>query len=199
MLFRSTCWGDISLVRAMLALLREGLAHSDITHFAFVSESCVPIKPWREMKRLLRIDPRSMMDLEDSSSMQKKHFRRLQSIRRLPENVMLKHSQWVLLDRAAASCVSEHDFTMHFSSIEAPDEHYFGSVLAMRGFPIQERVRFTPLTWLKWETWPITTPTCHKETDCSMAIDLATFPGFFARKFPPNSDIAKWGLHRAGI
>jgi Core-2/I-Branching enzyme len=64
-----TRWGDISLVRAMLALLKAGLQDESLTHFVFLSESCIPIKPWAEIRRRLRFDSRSMAFLQNSTEM----------------------------------------------------------------------------------------------------------------------------------
>src|SRR5687768_16623634 len=44
-----TAWAKISLVRAMLALLAEAYADPGISHFTFLSESCIPIKSWNRL------------------------------------------------------------------------------------------------------------------------------------------------------
>lgn len=195
--WHDTKWGDISLVRAMLALLKAGLANPDLTHFAFVSESCVPVKSWREIRKRFDIDPRSMMKIEDAGTMKPKHLARLGAVKDLPVRTMRTHSQWALLSREAAECVTEHDFTGHFAAIEAPDEHYFGTVLALRGYPLQDRVICSGPTWVKWEDdGGFDRPVSLERVSLPTAGELATFSGFFARKFPVGSDIARWGLHR---
>lgn len=190
-----TAWGDISLVRAMLALLRAAMTDPDITHFAYVSEFCIPVKPWREMRRRLGIDPRPMIALEDSTQMKVKHLERLKSIKDLPARTMHTHPQWVMLDRESAECVLEHDFTEHFEDLTAPDEHYIGTVLALRGYDLEGGVNKAPLTWVRWEsTAEVINPVTFHEITRPLAAELAGFPGFFARKFLPGN-AGDWSLH----
>jgi Core-2/I-Branching enzyme len=109
---------------------------------------------------------------------------------------MRVHSQWVLLNREAAECLSENDFTQHFEGILEPDEHYFGSALALKGYPLDERVNPSAPTWVSWAGHcDHDSPVSHLHTSEEMVRELADFPGFFARKFEPQSDIGHWGLH----
>lgn len=191
--WHDTNWGEISLVRAMIGLLKAALKDESLTHFAFASESCVPVKPWSEIRRRLRIDPRSMMGFDDGNTMGQVHQGRLAKIDDLPRRDWRAHSQWVLLDREAARCVVEDDFTQRFSGIVAADEHYFGSVMSLRGYPDWEKVNRQDPTWVKWAD---SRPLELLETSPELAAELAGFQGFFARKFPMESDIGRWGLHR---
>ena len=197
--WRETRWGDISLVRAMMALLKAALEDSSLTHFAFVSESCIPVRPWQEMARRLRIDPRSMLDYRTSSEMKPHQLSRLSTVRDLPDRCRRMHAQWCVLARDAAECVVEFDFTERFEGFLAPDEHYIGSVLALRGFDEARRLHRTKSTWVKWtEQEGLGRPKTVMEVDAVLAGELAAFPGFFARKFAAESDIRRWGLHQAG-
>ncbi|QJE96937.1 beta-1,6-N-acetylglucosaminyltransferase [Luteolibacter luteus] len=190
-----TAWGDISLVRAMLALLREGLKDETLTHFAFASETCVPVKPWTEIRRRLRIDPRSMIHFDDCNSMKPLHRDRIQKVRDLPQGCWRIHPQWMLLDREAAACILEHDVSERFANMSVPDEHYFGSILALRGFPEWEKIHRQHVTWVKWKEDSLH-PMELIHTSPQLATELTDFPGFFARKFPAESDVGKWALHR---
>jgi len=191
----TTEWGSISLVRAMMALLKSALADESLTHFVFLSESCVPLRPWSEVRRRLRIDPRTMMENQPAEAMQQKHFNRFSKIEDLPVRAWRKHDQWVLLDREAAVCVTEVDFTDRFAGMFAPDEHYIGSVLALRGYP-QERINRQPVTWCQWQdSGRPGGPREFSEVPGDLPMKLAAFPGFFARKFPANTRIGEWGLH----
>lgn len=194
-----TSWGDISLVRAMLDLLATALRDPTLTHFAFLSESCIPVRPWAEMKRRLILDPRSMLDIANSDNMKAQHRDRIAGVKDLPDSCRRGHSQWSLLDREAASCICESDFTEKFANISAPDEHYFGSILALRGFEENSKINRNPLTWVKWtEERNTTYPIVHDRITPATIFELTTFTGFFARKFTESSDIGEWGLHRAG-
>lgn len=191
-----TKWGDISLVRAMLPLLRNGLADPSLTHFMFLSESCVPIRPWREMRRSLLNDPRSMIPYQGHQEMSPLHLERILKVRDLPAHTRRVHPQWILLDREAATCVAETDLTGRFERVFAADEHYFGTVLALRGFP-NERIRRQAATWVEWkDAGRDGGPKEVSQLSWELMRELSGFSGFFARKFPVGSDIGKWGLHR---
>jgi hypothetical protein len=192
-----TGWGDISLVRAMVSLLKAGLADESLTHFAFVSETCIPVRSWSDMKRRLTFDPRSMLPFETSSEMKEKHRQRISLVQDLPDRCRRLHPQWCLLDREAASCVGEVDLTEKFAGLVAPDEHYIGSVLALRGFQDYQRINRSPSTWVRWLETGFARPEEHVNVSGALAAELAAFPGFFARKFPEGSDVAEWGLHRS--
>lgn len=194
-----TKWGDVSLVRAMMALLREGLKDDSLTHFAFLSESCVPVRPWGEIKRRLRTDPRSMLDETDANEMKPEHFRRIAKAWGVPARCWRMHSQWCLLARDAAECVTEFDFTEHFKSVFAADEHYIGTVLALRGFDEERRISRCATTWVRWGDESGTSrPQTIGAVDVLLAGELAGFPGFFARKIANDSEIGRWRLHLAG-
>lgn len=193
-----TRWGDISLVRAMMALLKAALEDPSLTHFAFVSESCIPVRPWNEMARRLRIDPRSMLNYQTSSQMKPHHLSRLSKVRELPDRCRRMHSQWGVLARDAAECVTGFVFTEHFEGFLTPDEHYIGSVLALRGFDEARRLHRTESTWHNWSE-ETGRPKMLSKVDAALVGELAAFPGFFARKFAPGTDVGRCGLHQVRI
>lgn len=192
-----TTWGSISLVRAMLALLRAGLADEDNTHFVFLSESCVPIRPLANLRRLLAMDGRSRFTWQTCDELAKKHLakaRRMEAVRIVPYGLGRFHSQWLLLNREAAALVAADDFTELFEKTTAPDEFYFATVLKMMGWPLEKRVARQDVTWTDWShggahprTFATVTP--------ALAADIASSGSFFARKFVPGSGIEKYRLH----
>lgn len=59
----STAWADWSLVEATLRLCEAALRDPEITHFQLLSESCLPIRPVRELEVLLHEQqPDAMID-----------------------------------------------------------------------------------------------------------------------------------------
>lgn len=185
-----TRWGNISIVRAMLALLAEACEDPSLSHFAFVSESCIPVKPWSAVSAAIARDPRPMVDLDPD--MKAFHRKRFSDTFGLPWFSWQLHSQWMLLDREAAGCILDQDLTENFAKVFAPDEHYFGTVLALQGFPFS-RINARPVTWVDWKRG---CPANFQGIDEELKAELSAFPGFFARKFAEGSDIAAAGLHR---
>jgi hypothetical protein len=180
-----TRWGHISLVRAMMELLREALLDPSVTHFTFVSESCIPIKTWPEIRKRLRRDGRSMISSEGQGEMKEKHLRRFGAVPWVEARCRRIHSQWVMLNREAAECLMEDDFTDKFEAMDAPDEHYIGSVLAMKGYPLDERhVYPQDATWVRWQENGDhgNAPAEILRVDPLLWREWLDFPGFFARK-----------------
>lgn len=190
-----TQWGHVSLVRATLRLLRAAFDGSDATHFALVSESCVPVKPLPEIVRRLALDGRSRIGWQGVLDMMPSHRARFDKSKDIPLECWRMQHQWMILDREAAAWILMEDHTNAFDEVFAADEHYFATVLAMAGFPLKDRVRNEPTTWVDWRgggsltTWTTT----HGR----LALDLLESPALFARKFARGSDIGRYGLHRA--
>lgn len=178
-----TQWGTISLVKCMLSLLREAYQNQHITHFAYASESCIPIKSWQAIRSTLEADSRSMIDLTEYDRMRDFHARRALAADSIDLQYWMLHPQWVLLNREAAEHILEHDLTHRFADVYAADEHYFGTVLALTKFP-SERIRRCPTTWVRWQGSPVIFSSINNH----LAVQLRDFPGFFARKFAPEFD-----------
>lgn len=188
-----TKWGHVSLVRAMLELLREALRNPAVTHFAFASESCIPIKTWAEIRRTLRMDGRSMICSEGQGEMKEKHLRRFGAVPWVEARCRRVHSQWVMLNREAAECLMEDDFTPKFESMEAPDEHYIASVLAMKGYPMdQNHIYSQDVTWVRWQenTNYGSAPAEIFKLEPPLRREWRDFPGFFARKVSPHAALS---------
>ena len=90
--------------------------------------------------------------------------------------------------------VARHDHTEKFANMFAPDEGYFGTVLMMEGYPVDDLVHDKDLTWTHWgknagspDTHPIIAP--------EHLTEILTTDPFFARKFPQDADIRKYRLH----
>ncbi|MBN8458150.1 MAG: hypothetical protein J0M04_09940 [Verrucomicrobia bacterium] len=190
-----TRWGHVSLVRATLRLLRDAFDGSDVTHFALLSESCVPVKPLPEIIRRLSLDGRSRIGWKGVLDMMPSHRARFENSEDIPLEYWTQQHQWMVLDREAAAWVLMEDHTKSFEDVFAADEHYFATVLAMTGYPLKDRVRNEPSTWVDWRGGG--GPTAWSMTNGRLALDLMESPAFFARKFARDSDIGRFGLHRA--
>lgn len=191
-----TQWGNISLVRAQLALLRAALQDPTNSFFVFCSESCVPVRPYRELLRVLKLDGRSRFAWTPWSALGNtdahKTGRPLKAPR-LPRTQWIFHSQWVLLNREAASLLVEDDLMRWFENVFAPDECYPGTVLHAKGYPIQDRVVSTDVTWAEWQGG--TSPVALSTVSHAFAAGLAVKGAFFARKILPGCDLQKMKLH----
>ena len=189
-----TAWGDISLVRATLSLLKAALEDETLTHFALVSESCLPVQSLKRILLRLTHDPRSRFRFYNAEDASPTFRFRMNSAPKITLGCWRFHQQWWLLDRAAAVMVARHDHTEKFAQMFAPDEGYFGNVLIMEGYPVDDLVHDKDLTWTHWgknagspDTHPIIAP--------EHLTEILTTDPFFARKFPQDTDIRKYRLH----
>jgi hypothetical protein len=194
-----TEWGQLNLVEATLALLRAGLEDPDCSHFMLVSESCVPVRPFAELSESLRLDSRSRMRVQPWAEVRRTNILKAQRLENMPgirKELAHFHDQWICLSRHDAMVVTRKDWTPSFEKVFAPDEAYFATVMAASGNSPLQSVANRAITWTDWvegekhprELGRVTPRTAAqiKESGC-----------FFARKFLPESDIARWGLHLA--
>lgn len=190
-----TAWGDISLVRATRSLLLEALADPTLTHFALLSESCVPIRPLPEILRHLDLDPRSRFGFRTLKQASDRHASRIVSVPQVPIDCWRFQSQWWLMDRPAAVFSATQDFTTLFEKMFAPDEQYFATILSMQGYPLEGNVVKRDITWTYWER-DAGSPTSWPVIPNEKIRAILNSGAFFARKFPKGADIGRLALHR---
>ncbi len=195
-----TQWADISLVRAQLALLRAALAEPANRFFVFASESCVPVRPLRDLLRLLSLDGRSRFRTSTLDEVLVSHPHkpaRAPYGARIPRGQWRFHSRWVLLNREAAELLAANAALLEcFAGTHAPDECAFGTILHAAGYPMGEKVAAQDVTWSRWPSPESPHPETIIQTPPQLPGDIAGSGCFFARKFNAGSSIGEFGLHR---
>mgnify|MGYP002628233146 CR=1 FL=1 len=189
-----TSWGDISLVKASLALLKAALQDETLTHFALVSESCVPVQSLKRILLRLTHDKRTRFGFRDWGKASEASHHRSRLAPEIPQACWRFHQQWWLLDLAAAVMINRHDQTQKFAKMFAPDEGYFGTALMMEGYPVDDIVNDKDLTWTHWQK-DAGSPASHPIILSEHLSEILDSDAFFARKFPKGADIGKYGLH----
>ena len=189
-----TAWGEISLVNASLALLKAAMEDETLTHFALVSESCLPVQSLKRFLLRLTHDKRTRFGFRDWKKASEASRHRSLSAPEIPQACWRFHQQWWLLDRAAAVLATRHDHTDKFANMFAPDEGYFGTVLMMEGYPVDDIVHDKDLTWTHWGK-DAGSPESHPVISSEHLSEILNSDAFFARKFPKEADIGKYGLH----
>ena len=194
-----TAWGELSIVHATLGLLSAALQDPETTHFILVSESCVPVRPFGELRMNLRRDRRSRMRVwsldEVKRAGNRYKMKRLLRLDGIPLNLAFFQEQWMCLNREDALMITRKDWTECFEQVEAADECYFATVLAASGQSLSKTIVNRAITWTDWQQGAAH-PEEYIEVPPQLACRIAESGCYFARKFPPGSDIAKWGLHR---
>jgi hypothetical protein len=194
-----TAWGDLSLVLATLSLLARALEDPETSHFVLLSESCVPVRPFRDLRENLRRDPRSRIRVysPEGARLQRDptKVRRLDRLDGISRKHAFFQDQWMCLNRGDAMLVSSRDHTNCFRHVFAPDECYFATVLAACGRTLPAGVANRPITWTEWRGGPH--PMEHRKVSPRTVASISESGCFFARKFPAGSNIGIWGLHLA--
>lgn len=193
-----TQWGDISLVRAAREMLLAALEDPGLTHFALLSESCVPIKPLPEIIRRLRVDPRPQFGFKTLSEASSRMAARIEAVPEVPAGCWRFTSQWWLLDRTSAVFAAGQDYTPLFEKMHVPDEGYFATVMAMQGYPLDGEVLNKDSTWTWWEK-DAGSPNSWEEIPRDRLEGLLHSGAIFARKFPKGADIKDYALHRSMV
>lgn len=194
----ATRWGDISLVKATLALMNAALADPRNDKLILLSESCVPIKPFTTVRNTLLRDQYGYMAwLRASKVHPPAKARRMSQARNIQAAHYLFHPQWIVFSREMARVLMENDRTEWFRRVHAPDECYFGSVLASIGFDFPARIHKLCLTHVNWDA-PRRShahPYRYGLLKEAEAETLRSSPCLFARKFGPESSIGQYRLH----
>lgn len=189
-----TAWGEVGLVKATRALLREALADESVTHFMLLSEACLPIRPLGEILRRLQWNSRPQMRPRAFGKAPKHFAGRMAKAKDIPLACSRLTSQWWLLDRTAATIVMEEDYSDQFAEVFASDEAYFGTVLKMSGYPLEDFILAEEVTWTHWPKGA-GSPQPHEVIEKKFLAEMVSSAALFARKFPAESDFPGCGLH----
>ncbi len=195
-----TEWADLSLVEATLHLLEAALQDQSATHFALVSESCVPIRPFCDLKRSLTLDSRSRLFVrswEDERKVNVLRAQRVENLNGIRKELAHFQAQWMCLNRSDAQLIVDNPLLQNFAGTFAPDEAYFATALSVLGRPPLHSVANRHFTWTDW-TQSVKNPRLFDHVSPQLAALLIESGCFFARKFSPDSNIAEYALHQAG-
>ena len=121
---------DISIVKATLQLLKEAYAEDQsITHFIFLSQSCIPLYNFETIYEKISVKTMSII-----SCIQKNKVDRYNSLdsymkRYIHPNLFFKQQPNMILTRNDVYRFIKEDYTEYFKGLECPDEHYFINVM----------------------------------------------------------------------
>jgi len=121
---------DINIVRATLKLLEESFYDDiNISHFIFLSQSCIPLYNFNKLFDLVTLFPNSVLSCIDGN----KKERYLQLSNSLKKNMHInyffKQQPNMILIRDDVEQLIKFDYTSHYQNMICPDEHYFINIL----------------------------------------------------------------------
>jgi len=127
---KTTSKDNISIVRATIQLLKEAFVdNKNITHFIFLSQSCIPLYNYEKIMEIVKttnysiissIDLNKKDRINQLSHYLKNHITYTNFVKQQPNMILLREDVHSLL---------QNDYTMYFQHMQCPDEHYFINIL----------------------------------------------------------------------
>lgn len=173
-----TAWGDIVL--GELQLLRYALKDKKNTHFVFLSETTIPVKPAQYIFDEITEGYTRMCLAKDTSELW-----RLSDVRKeVKRKNLRKHSQFVVLDREDAALSVKYAKKLREWGMREPgvyaDEFFFGTLLTHLGQPITDKC-YTFVNWVR--STNLQNPHTYKTISLKELLKLFKGKYLFARKF----------------
>ena len=156
-----TLWGDISLVKVMIALLRAALKNKNNQMFVFLSDSCIPIQPIETVETIILNNKNSFFNYSKMDGFfnikTKENYMKYVDKTIIDRSNVYKSSQWCILNRVDALTIirTADNYLAAFEIIgnkNAPDEIYMLTVLKQEAVNNNKEYTFTDrmTTWNKW-------------------------------------------------
>jgi hypothetical protein len=122
---------DISIVNATIKLLEDTYQYSNnISHFIFLSQSCIPLYNFEKIYSIVNTLPLSVISSINQNKKEryininnnmKKYISYSNFTKQQPNMILIKNDVDVL--------IKNKHLTNYFSEMECPDEHYFINIL----------------------------------------------------------------------
>ena len=129
---------NISIVHATIRLLKEtydcdknsGDVSQNITHYIFLTQSCIPLYSFNYMYNIITQFPSSVISSIDNNK--KDRYLQLSNTIRpyINYNNFVKQQPNMILIKNDVETLINKNYTEHFKNMQCPDEHYFINVLA---------------------------------------------------------------------
>ncbi len=150
-------WGGWEFSQAMINLVKAALQDPENEVFCLLTDSCTPLLPLPQWRRLLLSDDKSFlnacpMSIEDGSELDSRWRPSLDGV--FDKKFWRKSSSWSALQRRHAELVTRpYNFTEAWKHVHISDEHYFPSVLAYHGLDNETHCNdgYMYVSWLNLE------------------------------------------------
>lgn len=125
----TTSKDNINIVRATLQLLKETHEIGNISHYIFLSQSCIPLYSFDTLYNIIiRLNKSLISCIQYNrkerylqlSNFMKNSFSFHSFIKQQPNMILINNDVKFLIN---------YDYTNHFSKMTCPDEHYFVNIL----------------------------------------------------------------------
>ena len=164
----------------------------------------MPVRPLRALATNLGWDARSRFAWSDVSidsgaatDLRPENLAACVGSQILPDDCWVWHQPWVILDRRAARLVVEEDLTGLFAGLPLPDTFYIGTVLRIKGYPMDGMI--TEKNDFQADVRPIGQATGrYGLITPERAAEIDSSGCFFSLEYAKSSNIGRYGLHVDG-
>jgi len=121
---------DISIVNATLQVLKEAYNYDNsITHFIFLSQSCIPLYSFNKIYDIVTLFNNSVISFIDNNKKEryyslsndvKKYIKYIEFVKQQPNMILIREDVNDLISK---------NYLNHFMYMQCPDEHYFINIL----------------------------------------------------------------------
>jgi hypothetical protein len=192
-----TRWGDISLVKATILLIREALDDPENQYFILVSDSCIPIVDFR-----LLYESISQSGKQGLSYIHYKHIpNRLDRYSKLSPIIRNRikwkdfnsQHQWMILNKKhAIMCMkSVPKLIKYFTKVHAVDEHFFVTLFQILGVLKNEFIN-KKTTFCDWSDVSSMHPKTYHKLSNQFVYNLQSTGCFFVRKVSENLQVCPY-------
>jgi hypothetical protein len=121
---------DISIVRATLKLLEDAYEYDkNISHFIFLSQSCIPIYNFDTIYKIIIASQYSIISLIKNNK-KDRYNQLLTSFKKyIHINNFVKQQPNMMLIRNDVGDLIRNNYSIYFQHIQCPDEHYFINIM----------------------------------------------------------------------
>ena len=121
---------DIHIIKATIQLLRESYEYDEhITHFIFLSQSCIPLYSFDILYDIITKFPLSVVSVINNNK-KERYVQLSYKIKRYINYInFVKQQPNMILTREDVKFFIRNDITEHFKNMQCSDEHYFINIL----------------------------------------------------------------------
>ena len=126
----TTSKDNINIVKATLKLLEETFNYdNEISHFIFLSQSCIPIYSFNILYNIITKFPSSVISHIDNNKKDRYYHLSNSIMKYIKYNKFVKQQPNMILVRDDVNYLINNDLKAHFYKMNCPDEHYFINIL----------------------------------------------------------------------
>ena len=141
-----TSWGDITLVKATLLLMKEAFFDDEEnTHFVLLSGSCIPLWNFNHIYEIIMRNDRSFFTAQHACPHDR--YDHIKDKAFFNYDKMWWQHQWMYITRNDTEFFLENDHLDDFEEMPFADEHYFINILSMNDVSFSRGI-MTHVTWV---------------------------------------------------